>query len=390
MKEERLPRRDWIVLPMLGLLTISLLLGSTELIARHFFFNSGSSVENCLIKDDPLTGFRAIPNSVCRAREFESPWIEYRFNRCGQRADTECGPTPPGSYRIVLAGSSTAMGYQVQADQGLAELLPSELTRRTGHKIDVYDEAMMSEYPATVALRIKDLIAAKPNLILWVLTSWDIEHPSEILPVVPKANGNRAPFGGTKQRLERALAEKSPFQTVGDILDTFHDVFAASRTKFLLQHFLYMSPSQYIVASLSHGGGTQESLRDRLSAEWQDHLLQFDKSYAEVQQRATKAGVPLVVVLVPGRVQAAMISAGQWPAGYDPYGLDNELHRIVEKHGGTYIPVLQDFRAIPNPEHDYYPVDSHPNASGHAILAGLLAKELTSGAIPTLGAPAQP
>jgi hypothetical protein len=36
-KETRLPRRDWILLPVLGLLTICLLAASSELIARRVF-----------------------------------------------------------------------------------------------------------------------------------------------------------------------------------------------------------------------------------------------------------------------------------------------------------------------------------------------------------------
>jgi hypothetical protein len=94
-------------------------------------------------------------------------------------------------------------------------------------------------------------------------------------------------------------------------------------------------------------------------------------------------------VLLPNRAQAAMISMGEWPAGYDPYKLDAELRSIVTSHGGIYIDILPDFRAIPNPEQHYLPVDSHPDAGGHAIIAAMLAKELTGGAVPALKVPAQ-
>jgi hypothetical protein len=114
------------------------------------------------------------------------------------------------------------------------------------------------------------------------------------------------------------------------------------------------------------------------------HLHEFDYYVGEIEARARAAGVPLVVVLVPDRAQAAMISMGEWPAGYDPYKLGEEVRTIVVSHGGTYIDILPDFRNIPNPEQYYLPVDGHPNAEGHAIIAGLLARELTSGAIPEL------
>jgi hypothetical protein len=94
----------------------------------------------------------------------------------------------------------------------------------------------------------------------------------------------------------------------------------------------------------------------------------------------------MVTVLIPNRAQTAMISMGKWPAGFDPYELDNELRKIVESHGGTYITILPDYRDIPNPEHGFVPVDGHPNPEGHALIASLLARKLTSDVLPALDA----
>jgi hypothetical protein len=85
-----------------------------------------------------------------------------------------------------------------------------------------------------------------------------------------------------------------------------------------------------------------------------------------------------------------MLSMGEWPAGFDPYKLDIELRGIVESHHGTYVDILPAFRGIPNSEQYYLPLDGHPNAGGHRIVAGLLAKALTDGAVPELSVPAQP
>ena len=94
-KEARLTRRDWILLPLLGLLTIFLLLGFTELVARRMFPNPETAkwptLGRCLIETDLSTGIRAIPNSVCMAGISESGPVEYRFNSCGHRAGMECG-----------------------------------------------------------------------------------------------------------------------------------------------------------------------------------------------------------------------------------------------------------------------------------------------------------
>jgi hypothetical protein len=94
--------------------------------------------------------------------------------------------------------------------------------------------------------------------------------------------------------------------------------------------------------------------------------------------------------MLPERGQAAMISMGEWPTGFDPYKIGSQVKAIIQSHGGTYIDVLHGFRTIPNPELDYLPVDGHINAEGHAILSGLLAKGLTGGAVPALRITTQP
>jgi hypothetical protein len=131
-------------------------------------------------------------------------------------------------------------------------------------------------------------------------------------------------------------------------------------------------------------------LRTEPSAEWRERLVQLSGVAAENEARAKAAGVRLVAVLVPNRAQAAMISMGQWPAGYDPYKLGDDVRSIIVSHGGTYIDILPGFRHVPNPEQYYLPVDGHPDAGGHAILSGLLANELTSGAVPELESPTLP
>jgi hypothetical protein len=388
-QEAKLPHRDWILLPLLGLLTICLIAGSTELIARKMFSYAATSVYNCMVMGDPSTGYRAIPNSVCWGKSAESPPVEYRFNSCGHRAGMECGPKPSGSYRIVMAGSSVAMGDLVQRDQTLAALLPAELAKRTGRKIDVYNEGMMQESAATIALRFQEFIAAKPDMILWILTPWDVQHASFTLPPAAKTTGKRVFLGVTRQRVEQALATKSIPAAVHEIMETLHDLLQASSSKLMLQHFLFESQSLYLKSALSTGDSA-EFLKDQSSAERQDHLRDFDLSYAEIERQAEAAGQPLVVMLVPDRVQAAMLSRGEWPSGFDPYKLDNELRAIVQSHGGTYIDILPEFRGIPNAERYYLPFDGHPNAGGHRIVAGLLAKALTDGAVPELNVPAQP
>jgi hypothetical protein len=154
----------------------------------------------------------------------------------------------------------------------------------------------------------------------------------------------------------------------------------------MLSHYLYLSQHQYLTAYLAQSDSEAGFLKLQPSAVWQDRLRQFDGVAAEIEGRARAAGVPLVAVFVPNRAQAAMISLGEWPSQYDPYKIGNEVGTIIAAHGGTYVDILPDFRTVPNPEKYYLPIDGHPTAQGQALISTLLARELTSGAVPALQA----
>jgi hypothetical protein len=181
-------------------------------------------------------------------------------------------------------------------------------------------------------------------------------------------------------------------------MDTLHERIGNIETGIALRHLLYEHESQknYIQSSLAltrgdhpHSLSVYEDtgfLNARLDPKWELHLREFDTYAADVEAKAKAADVPLVGVLVPNRAQAAMLSLGEWPPGYDPYKLDDEVRAIIERHGGKFIDILPDFRAVPNPERRYFPVDGHLDANGQAMITGFLAKALSSGAVPALKA----
>ncbi|HXM65050.1 MAG TPA: SGNH/GDSL hydrolase family protein [Terriglobales bacterium] len=392
-QEKKLPPRDWILLPLISLLTIGLLAGSTELIARRMFSRTGT-LYDCLVLNDPSTGTRGIPGCVSREKIEETQPVEYRFNSSGYRAETEFGPKSPGTYRIVMVGSSFAMGYRVPVEETFAARLQAELSQRTGLRTELFNEAMAGSggSPRSVSLRFKDALAAKPDLILWILTFWDVSHVSSIMPEETPA-GHETSIGRTRRLVKEALARKSIVEMVRDLSDVPLKVvrvrWEMTRTAFLLQHFLNESQSQYLRAYLIGSDSNNGFLKTEPSAEWQTWLRQSDSYAEELQARAAAAGVPLVAVLVPDRAQAALISMGAWPADIDPFKLDDELRAMIVRHGGIYIDILSGFRNIPNPEHYYFPVDGHPNAEGQRIISRLLAEALTGGAIPALKVAAQ-
>jgi hypothetical protein len=393
LEDRKLPLRDWMLLPVLGLVTIVILVCSTELIARQFYSQSTSVGEDCMLLNSSSKTLGGIPNSVCWEKIPEGELTEYRFNSSGYRSNKDFEPKQPGTFRIVVIGSSFAIGARVPIEVAFATTLSSELSKLTGRKVEILNEGMAGDagYPSIVALRFKDALAAKPDMILRILTPWDIQNESSSIPTTHRYTG---PVAQQKSRIDKFLEQhrRSAFMLrpllygSRSLYVNVKSFLSDPRSPFMLRHFFYESQSQYMKSFLMSSNSIYNTgfLRTEPNAEWKKQVLRFASDDAAIEERVKAAGVPLVAVLIPFRVQAAMISMGEWGAEFDPFKLDNELRSIITSHGGTYIDILPDFRNIPNPEQGYYPVEGHLNPRGHAMIARLLAKEITSGAVPAL------
>jgi hypothetical protein len=394
--EPKLPLRDWFLLPLIGFFTVGAICLLVSFIASRKYAESQSSSTHCLITDDSSTGVRAVPNSVCWEKDPETALVEYRFNSCGHRAGMECGRKPPATFRIVLIGSSFGFALRVAESAGFGAILPAELSRRTGRNVELYNESMQWGYPPSTVLRLDDVFAEKPDLILWALTPYDVLNVSQVSTFAANPPLEQGGFFARNVRhVRKAFASGPPLQaitTIRDLADTGwqHTLarFQASQTAYLLEDLLYRS--QYLTAhSLLIGGDVGNGyLRSSLSPEWQEYLQGFEGYDAIIEQRARREGVPLVAVLLPVRGQAAMIAMNELPDGWNPYKLDDELRSVITQNGGTYVDILPEFRSIPNPERNYFAVDGHPNEQGHKLIAAFLADAMTNGSIPALSRPA--
>jgi hypothetical protein len=279
-----------------------------------------------------------------------------------------------------MVGSSVAMGYQVENQKSIAALLPAELASRTGRRVELLNEGFAGG--SGVNLRLDEALAFNPDMILWILSPWDVGQEFAAVHHPPRANRNVAFVQRVWARVNLYFATSST--------NALKETVEGTRSVLLLRHFLFESQSQYVKSFLMAGDKEAGFLKSEPSAAWRDSLQQFSNAAVRNEGHARAAGVPLVTVLVPNRAQAAMISMGEWPAGYDPYKLNDELRSIITSHGGIYIDLLPGFRAIPNPERLYLPIDGHPTAEGYAIVSRLLASALTGGAVPALKAAAPP
>jgi hypothetical protein len=390
-KPAKLLKRDWILLPFAGILAVALLGFSSEVLARFLFPASSQGFSDCFVKDDPSGDAPAKPNSVCSERIVESGYTaEYKFNSRGNRAGMELRPKTPGTYRIVMIGSSFAMGLFVPREKTFAALLPAALSQRTGRKVELYNEATGGKFrggpfPAAGApMQINEALSASPDLILWIVTSNDFLTAS---PDETATSGGLENAHAPDERPASVLDRDKLTANVDALMEKLRNRFDQARAALMLKHFLLKDETQdKYVASYLQNEDDAGFLKSKPGAKWERLEQSFAREAVAYEAQAKAAGVPLVAVFIPNRAQTAMISMTKRPEGYDPYRLDQELGGIVTSHGGTYLDILPDYRTIPNPEQNYFPVDGHPDANGHAVIAQFLAKELTHGAVPALTA----
>jgi hypothetical protein len=383
--QAKLPGRDWILLPTLALMTVFVMVALLVLLAHETFAKTTSGTKQCLNMNDP-TGVRGIPNCEVWEKNPEAPLVNYKFNACGHRAGMECTPKRSGTFRIVIVGSSFAFGQDVAREKTLAALLPIQLSQRTGRNVELYNTAMSQGYARTVAMHFDEALAAQPDIVLWVLTKYDLERATVVgadLNFIP-ASASKSARAKIEYRVRQIMGMKDNRERIGFVEQYAEDLFRVSEVGTMLMHGLYQSQSAYMKAALSRSGDRLWYVESAPSSASREYLAQFDGYAAQILEKAKAAGVPLVATLAPDRVQAALLSSGEWSADFNPLRLDEEVRSIIVNHGGTYVDLLPSFRNILNSEQYYLPVDGHPDERWQPIVADILTEKLTDGTIPAL------
>jgi hypothetical protein len=274
-----------------------------------------------------------------------------------------------------------------------AATLPIELSRLTDRKVELYNLATGGmfrggSFPTRrSSVQFTEALSMNPDMVLWIVTPLDIKDTDSgdlASSNVAKPRTASPDMGrgsrGFLTKLRDSIAN-------GSFLNRLLYRWQDSRTKFVLNHFLIANETedQYISACVRDNVDA-DFLQTNRTARWMRLLHIFQEDARDFNRQAMAANVPLVGVLVPSRGQAAMLSRGKWPQGYDPYMLDREVQAAISNDGGIYIDILRYFRATPGTEHYYFPYDGHLNSEGHAMTSSFLAHALTSGAIPALKA----
>jgi hypothetical protein len=381
-----IPRHDWILLPIVGLVTIAVLVAAAELLARFFFPASTADLQHCFVSKNSDEGVQGIPNGVCRDKRADEPqFVVYRLNQCGHRSELPCGSKPPATSRIVLVGSSIAFGPGVPREATYPAMLPADLSRLTGRTVDVYNEGTFGALPFhNMASHFDEIRAARPDMILWVIGIYDVEAKA-----TQERNNPVAAEGPQSATKKTSFWDRLPGALAPQTLQTeIRSGLVKSRAGVVFRAFISQHESEraFVSSYLANGDREAGFLKAEPSEQWVHNESVFDQYAAAVAQQARAAHIPLFVVFAPNAAQAEMISLNAWSPEYDPYRLDRELQPVLARNGATFIDILPDFRGVQNPRQYYFPVDGHPNAGGHALLERMLLSEFSKRGLPALKA----
>jgi hypothetical protein len=364
-----LPRRDWVLLPLVSLSTILLLVGVSEAVARVVWPDYRD--DQC-VYFDPKVGYRERPNCVMHIKNAEGPAVDYQFNECSSRSDFTCAKQP-GSLRLLVVGSSIAMGAWTPYDQLFGVRAAKELSRLCNRAVDFQDTGTWNLQLSDQVRLMDEAFALQPDAIFMPVAPVDLRE-FEKLPdydAPPVKGGLRA--GGRPD---------AHFSLMARVLLTIRD----SRAMLFAQHCLLLN-NDFLFRAYQYYGQASDPLHVPFSPQTEERFAKFDEFMGRLEQKMKGqnnkgTAVPFYVIALPNRVGAAMASHHVNVPGTDPNAFSQRIAQIARAHGFQAIDPMPDFAQMPNGESAYYPVDGHPNALAHELLSHLVVRRLLDGSAP--------
>jgi hypothetical protein len=99
------------------------------------------------------------------------------------------------------------------------------------------------------------------------------------------------------------------------------------------------------------------------------------RAYDRTDAEAQRAGTPLVVIVIPQRIQVVLLGHGN-AAGLDPHLLGRRVRAMGKRGGFEVVDFLVGLESVPDPGRLYYPVDGHLTTQGQRELGAFLARAL--------------
>ena len=139
----------------------------------------------------------------------------------------------------------------------------------------------------------------------------------------------------------------------------------------MFQHYVFSSDKAYLYSYLARGDAS-DFLQRKYSSVWEQRIAGAAGLLKSMHATVASAGARLVILLIPQRVQASMISHTDLPQRLDPNALAGRLQLAIGEDMHL-LNFLETLRAHPKPSSLYFPVDGHLTKEGHQLLGTALA-----------------
>jgi hypothetical protein len=289
---------------------------------------------------------------------------------------------------MVIIGSSMSYGLWVPYDQMYFAIASGELGHSCNRPVDSQNLAAPALVPIYAYRRVEEALALKPDVVLYVVGPWDIEQkidPKDLAernlpaptPSAPEENRKKDKSG--IRRDLRFLAETALRDVGLDPAEIARNPWSHIRTVVMARHFFFQNTDLYLSTMF---GDKDDYLRQPFTPAWQQRFADFDVVLGGMADKLRAAGVPLVVIPVPSRKEAALLSLHQMPQHIDPFAFGRRIELIASNHSATYVDLMEPFSRIPASESLYYVADGHPTSECQRVIAQSLVRKLQDGSIP--------
>jgi hypothetical protein len=361
---QRPSRKDFLLLPLISFFTALFMLGGAELVSAHFFQEAQQG--NCSVPDRFLP-YRYKPNCSYTNKAAEGPMVRYVFNDCGYRSKKACRPKPAGALRIALLGASTAEGFKVAYQDGLAPRVEAGLTQSCRRPVEIQNLGVAGFGPLHNYIRLEEALALNPDVVMFVITPYELADPID--PVMFENRHRAYPLKRGGEHDQPRGANQAEWLAQASAL------LSNSRAALAAQYFLFQDRQKYIKLFLMHGDKA-DYLRVPFSEAWLHRFKTLDILLGEMADRIHAQGLPFVLVLTPQRIQAALSDPAGRPPGVDPDALGRRIGEIAKAHNIDFVDTYDAFRQQPESEKLFYPVDGHMTPDGHKVVADATIKAL--------------
>jgi hypothetical protein len=355
-----LPRRDYFLIPLISIATVALMFVAAEVVCRVIWVSDDRNV--CRVPDESPVGYHYKSNCAARSKSAEGQWVSYRYNDCGYRSDTSCKAVPAGAARIAIIGASVSQALNIPDEQTYYAITAASLSHACKRLIDIQNLGKPGASPLYAYRSVDEAIALKPDVIVLLLAPFDLEQ--QIDPKALAARNDPAPSIATP-----AVVEPLSLMRRAQLLLT------DSRTVLVAEHFLLQNKDTFLRLYL-HYGDKADFLRQPLSVAWQKRFADIDVLIGGMTDKMRASGIPFMVVPVPSRAEAALLSSSEWPAGVNPIVFGKTIEEIATNHGAFYVDLMEPFRHIRNSQDLFLVVDGHVSTEGQKIIARELTQAL--------------